>query len=279
MPSEEGRPGWASPMSDLLAQIYRARLARLEEEMLSEPLAVLEEGAASGRGTRRSLSAALRHARPPGLIAEIKHASPSAGLITDDFDVAQIAASYQLAGADAISVLTEEEHFQGRLSYLGIVRQETTVPLLRKDFLTTPYEVVQSAAYGADAILAIVAGLTDPQLLALLEAGVAWDVEVLVEVHSEAEMERALKLRVKMLGINNRDLRTLATNTEVTRRLIGLIPTGIVVVSESGYESAAEIQSAQRGGVPAFLVGEALMRSDDKVAFVSAVKAAGAART
>ena len=278
MPSEEAQAGWAPPMSDVLAQIYRARLASLAEEMLSEPLAVLEERAASGRGTRRSLSTALKEARPPGLIAEIKHASPSAGLITDDFDVAQIAASYQLAGADAISVLTEEEHFQGRLSYLGIARQQTSVPLLRKDFLTTPYEVVQSAAYGADAILAIVAGLTDPQLLALLDTSLTWDIEVLVEVHSEAEIERALKLGATLVGINNRDLRTLATNTEVTRRLIGLIPPGILVVSESGYESAAEIQSAQRGGIPAFLVGEALMRADDKVTFVSAVKAAGAVR-
>jgi len=274
MPSEEARAGWAPPVSDVLAQIYRARLARLEEEISSEPLAVLEERAAARRGTRRSLSAGLKQARPPGLIAEIKRASPSAGLITDDFDVAQIAASYQRAGADAISVLTEEDHFQGRLSYLGIVRQETSVPLLRKDFLTTPYEVVQSAAYGADAILAIVAGLTDPQLLALLKASVAWDIEVLVEVHSEAEIERALGLGATLLGINNRDLRTLATNTEVSRRLISLIPPGILVVGESGYESAAEIQSAHRGGIPAFLVGEALMRTDDKAAFVSAVKAA-----
>jgi indole-3-glycerol phosphate synthase len=262
-------------MSDVLAQIYRARLARLEEEISSEPLAVLEERAASRTGTRRSLWAALNRARPPGLIAEIKRASPSAGLITDDFDVARIAASYQLAGADAISVLTEEDHFQGRLSYLGIVRQETSVPLLRKDFLTTPYEVVQSAAYGADAILAIVAGLTDPQLLALLETSLAWDIEVLVEVHSEAEIERALRLGATLLGINNRDLRTLATNTEVSRRLISLIPPGILVVGESGYESTDEIQSAHRGGIPTFLVGEALMRTDDKVAFVSAVKAAG----
>lgn len=265
-------------MSDVLAQIYRARLARLEEEISSDPLTVLEERAASGRHTRRSLAEALKHARPPGLIAEIKHASPSAGVITDDFDVAQIAASYQLAGADAISVLTEEEHFQGRLSYLEIVRQQTSVPLLRKDFLTTPYEVVQSAAYGADAILAIVAGLTDPQLLALFEASWAWDIEVLVEVHSETELERALKLGATLLGINNRDLRTLATDTEVTRRLIGLVPPGILVVSESGYESPVEIRRARRSGISAFLVGEALMRAHDKAAFVSAVKASGAVR-
>jgi indole-3-glycerol phosphate synthase len=265
-------------MSDVLAAIYRARRARLEEEILGEPLAVLEERAAAGRGARRSLSAALKNARPPGLIAEIKRASPSAGVITDDFDVAQIAASYQRAGADAISVLTEEEHFQGRLSYLGIARQQTSVPLLRKDFLTTAYEVVQSAAYGADAILAIVAGLSDPQLRALLEAGSEWAIEVLVEVHSGAEIGRALQLGATLLGINNRDLRTLSTSTEVTQTLIGLVPPGVQVVSESGYESAAEIQSALQGGVPAFLVGEALMRADDKVAFVTAVKAAGALR-
>jgi indole-3-glycerol phosphate synthase len=265
-------------MPDVLSQIYRARRARLDEEMKKESLAVLSERAAASQGTRRSLAAALRSARPPALIAEIKHASPSAGVITDDFDVAQIAASYQRAGADAISVLTEEEHFQGHLSYLGVVREHSAVPLLRKDFLTTPYEVVQSAAYGADAILAIVAGLTDAQLLALLTAGSEWGIEVLVEVHTSAEIGRALNLGAALLGINNRDLHTLATNTEVTQSLIRLIPPGIQVVSESGYASVAEIKNAFQGGIPAFLVGEALMRSDEKVAFVSAVKSAAALR-
>ncbi len=265
-------------MSDVLTQIYQARQVRLNEEMKRQSLAALNERAAASRGTRRSLSAALRVARPPALIAEIKHASPSAGVITDDFDVAQIAASYQRAGADAISVLTEEEHFLGHLSYLGVVRDQTKVPLLRKDFLTTPYEVVQSAAYGADAILAIVAGLTDPQLLALLREGSEWEIEVLVEVHTSSEIDRALNLGATLMGINNRDLRTLATNTEVAQSLVHLIPPGIQVVGESGYESVAEIQSAFQRGIPAFLVGEALMRTDDKVAFVSAVKAAGALR-
>lgn len=175
-------------------------------------------------------------------------------------------------------MLTEEEHFLGHLSYLGVVRDQTKVPLLRKDFLTTPYEVVQSAAYGADAILAIVAGLTDPQLLALLRAGSEWEIEVLVEVHTSSEIDRALNLGATLMGINNRDLRTLATNTEVAQSLVHLIPPGIQVVGESGYESVAEIQSAFQRGIPAFLVGEALMRTDDKVAFVSAVKAAGALR-
>jgi len=265
-------------MSDVLSQIYRSRQVRLNEEMEREPLAALTEGAAASRATRRSLAAALRSARPPALIAEIKHASPSAGVITDDFDVAQIAASYQQAGADAISVLTDEDHFQGRLSYLAVARDQTNVPLLRKDFLTTPYEVVQSAAYGADAILAIVAGLTDPQLLALLSAGSEWEIEVLVEVHTRAEMGRALSLGATLLGINNRDLRTLATNPEVTQSLIRLVPPGIQVVSESGYASVAEIQGAFHGGIPAFLVGEALMRSRNKAGFVSAVKAAEALR-
>jgi indole-3-glycerol phosphate synthase len=246
--------------------------------MARDPLGVLEARAAAGRGERRSLSAALTNARPPALIAEIKRASPSAGVITEDFDVAEIATSYQLAGADAISVLTEEEHFQGHLSYLGIARQRTSLPLLRKDFLTNPYEVVQSAAYGADAILAIVAGLTDPQLLALLKTSSEWEIEVLVEVHTPAEVRRALSLGARLLGINNRDLRTLSTNTEVTQSLIGLIPPEIQIVSESGYESVAEIQRALDNGIPAFLVGEALMRAEDKVAWVSAVKAAGALR-
>jgi indole-3-glycerol phosphate synthase len=261
---------------DVLSQIYQARRVRLDKEMKKEPLAVLNQRASASRGSPRSLSAALRSARPPGLIAEIKRASPSAGVITDDLDVAQIAAGYQQAGADAISVLTEEDHFQGHLSYLRVAREQTSLPLLRKDFLTTPYEVVQSAAYGADAILAIVAGLTDAQLLALLTAGSEWEVEVLVEVHTGAEIDRALNVGATLLGINNRDLHTLTTNTAVTQKLIGLLPPEIQCVSESGYESVADIRNAFQGGVPAFLVGEALMRSDDKLAFVSAVKAAEA---
>jgi len=263
-------------MSDALSQIFQDRRRRLAEEMAGEPLEALEARARRGRGDRRSLGAALSGARPPALIAEIKRASPSAGLIARDFDPAKIAASYQMAGADAVSVLTEADHFQGQLSYLAVARAQTSLPLLRKDFLTTSYEVVQSAAYGADAVLAIVAGLTDQQLTALLQTARAWELDVLVEVHSAVELGRALDLGASLLGINNRNLRTLQTDPAVTESLIRLVPKGIQVVSESGFETAAQIDRIYRLGVPAFLVGEALMRAEDKVAWVGAVKAAGA---
>jgi len=241
--------------------------------MAREPMELLKIRARAATGARRSLGAALLGARPPALIAEIKRASPSAGVIAANFDPAKIATSYQSAGADAISVLTEQDHFQGHLSDLQVVRAITSIPLLRKDFLTTTYEVVQSAAYGADAILAIVAGLTDQQLTALLAAAREWRLEVLVEVHSAAELARALVLGPSLVGINNRDLRTLQTDIAVTGALVSLIPSGIQVVSESGFETAAQIERIYRAGVPSFLIGEALMRSADKLAWVGEMKA------
>lgn len=263
-------------MSDMLAAIYRDRRRRLQAEMALEPLAALEVRAEARRGDLRSLAAALVDARPPALIAEIKRASPSAGLIAADFDPAEIAARYQLGGADAISVLTEIDHFQGDLRHVEAARSRTSLPLLRKDFLSTPYEVVQSLAYGADAILAIVAGVTDPELEALLETARQWGLDVLVEVHTAEEVTRALGLGASLLGINNRDLRTLRTDTGITDSLLGLLPPGLQLVSESGFESAEQIHRSYRGGVHAFLVGEALMRAPDKVAWIGAVKALGA---
>ena len=262
-------------MADALTEIYQVRRRHLDEEMAREPLVELQSRAQSSTEARRSLSAALACARPPALIAEIKRASPSAGLIAQEFDPAEIAATYQSAGADAISVLTEEDHFQGHLGFLQVVRSRTTLPLLRKDFLTTPYEAAQSAAYGADAILAIVAGLTDGQLTGLLGAAREWRLEVLVEVHSAVELGRAVALGASLLGINNRDLRSLRTDPGVTEKLIGMVPPGIQVVSESGFQTAPQIERIFRLGVPSFLVGEALMRSDDKAGWVAAVKALG----
>ncbi|MGA7173061.1 MAG: indole-3-glycerol phosphate synthase TrpC [Candidatus Dormiibacterota bacterium] len=260
-------------MADALTEIYQVRRRHLYVEMAREPLLELQARAEASTVERRSLSAALASASPPAVIAEIKRASPSAGVIAEDFDPAEIASTYQSAGADAISVLTEEEHFQGNLGFLQLVRARTTLPLLRKDFLTTPYEAAQSAAYGADAILAIVAGLTDEQITGLLVEAQEWRLEVLVEVHSAPELERAVALGASLLGINNRDLRSLRTDPRVTEELIGMVPPCIAVVSESGFQSAAQIERIFRLGVPSFLVGEALMRADDKAGWVAAVKA------
>ena len=261
-------------MIDMLAVIYGSRRTRLELEIAAEPVEALLPRAERAIVERRPFGLALRQARPPALVAEVKRASPSAGLIATDFDPAVIARSYQRAGADAISVLTEEDHFRGQLRYLELVRAATDLPLLRKDFLTTPYEVTQSAAYGADAILAIVAGLTDDQLAAFLAEARRWQLEVLVEVHSELELQRALAVGSTLLGINNRDLRTLRTDPGVTESLFPLVPPSVQVVSESGFETPTQVASLFRSGVPAFLVGEALMRSPDRAAWVGAVKAA-----
>jgi indole-3-glycerol phosphate synthase len=260
------------PVSDVLEGIYRARAGRLAEEMALDPLERLRQWAEAKQSGRRSLSLALARARPPALIAEIKRASPSAGLIASNFDVAEIAARYQRAGADAISVLTEADHFQGDLGYLELARARTTVPLLRKDFLTTAYEVVQSAAYGADAVLAIVAGLSDQQLRELLREAHGWRLDVLVEVHSASELDRALAVGATLLGINNRDLRTLAVDIGVTEELIGRVPAGIQVVSESGFGNPAALRRVHLGGVPAFLVGEALMRAADPASWIRSAK-------
>jgi indole-3-glycerol phosphate synthase len=263
-------------MSDVLSTIYRDRQRRLDQEMTGESLAQISARAEARAGDRRSLRGALRQGSAPTLIAEIKRASPSAGLIVEDFDPAATAAEYQRGGADAISVLTEQDHFQGHVSLLQLVRQQTHLPLLRKDFLTTAYQVVQSAAYGADAILAIAAGLDDQQLGDLLQAADEWSLEVLVEVHSRDELMRALTLGADLIGINNRDLRTLRTDLLVTESLIGLVPPGVQVVSESGFESADDIERIFRLGVRSFLVGEALMRSTDKSGWIGSVKALGA---
>jgi len=262
-------------MTDALSSIYRDRQLRLKVEMARQSLADLVDMAGRRGGERRSLRDVLRMGPVPSVIAEIKQASPSAGLIASDFDPAAIARQYQAAGADAISVLTEEDYFQGHLRYLQMVRDCTKLPILRKDFLTCAYEVVQSVAYGADAILAIVAGLTDGQLAGLLEAAQQWHLEVLVEVHSQLELQRALALGADLIGINNRDLKTLRTDIGVTAALATRLPADVQVISESGFESAADIERIYRLGIRSFLVGEALMRSTDKTAWLRSVKALG----
>jgi indole-3-glycerol phosphate synthase len=259
-------------MSDILTRLYEAKARVLAEEQEREPLAVLGERAERRRSERRPFRQALVNARGAAVIAEIKRASPSAGLIARNFDPAAVAAMYQRAGADAISVLTETDNFLGELAYLDVARANAQLPILRKDFLTCAYQVVQSAAYGADAILAIVAGLSDAQLRELLDEAARWDLDVLVEVHDEEELKRALALNVKLLGINNRNLRTFETNLSVTEHLIEYVPPGPFVVSESGLRSAEDIRYLSGIGARGFLIGESLMRSDDPVALIRSLK-------
>lgn len=261
-------------MTDMLAKLYAAKAQVRAADEAREPLEPLRERAEARRAERRGFRAALAGAAGPAIVAEIKRASPSVGIIVRALDPAAIARDYQAAGADAISVLTESDHFLGDLQYLDVVRAAAELPVLRKDFLSTRYEVVQSAAYGADAILAIVAGLSDDQLAAMLEEARRYALDVLVEVHTEAELARALGAGATLLGINNRNLHTFETDLAVTEELLPLVPAGAIVISESGVRSRDDVKRLVAQGARGVLVGESLMRSDDKRQAIRALKGA-----
>ncbi|MDQ6809029.1 MAG: indole-3-glycerol phosphate synthase TrpC [Verrucomicrobiota bacterium] len=217
---------------------------------------------ALARNDFRSLRAALdRGPDQLALIAEIKKASPSAGVIVESFDPIAIAQNYARAGAEAISVLTDEQFFQGKLDYLAAVRAVVPVPLLRKDFIIDEIQIVESAAAGADAILLIVAALEQTHLIRLLEVAAMYQMEALVEVHSLEELERALDTDAQIVGINNRNLATFEVDLRTTEILSEEVPNEIVLVSESGIKTAADLARIRATGVNAVLIGEALMRA------------------
>ncbi len=213
------------------------------------------------RNDFRSFEAALQKPEDLALIAEVKKASPSAGVIVESFDPVMIAQNYARAGAEAISVLTDEQFFQGRLEYLQQIRDAVRVPLLRKDFILDEVQIAQAAAAGADAILLIVAALTDDHLQRLLGAAVTYQMDVLVEVHTLAELDRALETDARIIGINNRNLSTFEVDLSVTEELSEQVPSGILLVSESGIKSAEDVARVKACGVNAVLIGEALMRA------------------
>lgn len=261
---------------DVLAKIYAAKALHLEHEMEREPDGVLRPRAAAAVAGRRRFLDALRARSGSAIIAEIKRASPSAGLIARDFDPVAIAQMYQDAGADAISVLTESDHFLGDLSYVEAVRAATRLPILRKDFLTTPYQIAQSAAYGADAVLLIVAGLSDEQLRGLLQEARAYELDALVEVHDERELRRALAAGAELVGVNNRNLRTMITDLAVSEYLLPRVPEGTFAITESGMREPGDLERLRRAGARGFLIGEALMRSSDPMALIASLKHAHA---
>jgi indole-3-glycerol phosphate synthase len=195
------------------------------------------------------------------LIAEIKKASPSAGVIAEAFDPVAIAKNYARAGAEAISVLTDQQFFQGALDHLSSVRAAVPVPLLRKDFVLDEVQIIESAAAGADAILLIVAALEQQQLEELLAVAAAYQMDALVEVHTLKELERALETDAEIIGINNRNLSTFAIDLSITERLSEEVPDELVLVSESGIRSVDDLERIKRCGVDAVLIGEALMRA------------------
>jgi indole-3-glycerol phosphate synthase len=211
----------------------------------------------------RDFEGAIRNAPRPALIAEVKKASPSRGVIREDFDPVEIAITYAENGATCLSVLTDERYFQGHLRYLRSIREAVDLPLLRKDFIIDDYQILEARAAGADAILLIAAALTLTELEWMLEASAALGLAAIVEVHNKEEVEEALATDARIIGINNRDLHQFRTTLQTTLDLLPHIPNDRLIVSESGIHTRADVEKVADAGVHAVLVGEALMREPD----------------